>query len=102
MDPSPAYTEFPYQYNPLTEHDSIRLLLLKARHNSGELETDIIHTTISQITQSEDHTYAFTALSYNWGRKTQGRSISVGSGELLIGQNLYDALFHLRQDDADI
>jgi hypothetical protein len=88
-----------FDYDPLADADSIRLLFIQpAPRCDGDLQCNMIHTTLS----TSGH---FTALSYVWGplqTRGQRRTIWVDRKPVLIGPNLYDALFHLRNEEEPI
>ncbi len=89
-----------FEYDPLEDADSIRLLLIQpAPRGDEDLQCSMIHTTLST-------SFDFTALSYVWGTpsqtRDQRRTIWVDRKQVLIGPNLYDALLHLRGEEEPI
>lgn len=111
-----------YQYEPLTEHDSIRLFQLLP---SDDAESDI-HGIITHRTLSKERTHvdsdknyppespdyvcvepyhpsdaysfdgSYTALSYTWGNPEKSCSVSINGKRLAITANLDQALRSLR------
>jgi hypothetical protein len=92
-----------FAYPPLLLDDSIRLVLLcRAPKVEDELHIKLVHATLSTITGSSTDENSYTALSYFWGPQDIRKTVHIGSDFLEIGQNLYDALCHLRQQAKDI
>jgi hypothetical protein len=84
-----------FEYQPMTEPDGIRLLVLHpAELASADLHCDLVHTTLSLCAfDLIDH---YTALSYVWGDANDLRTISVNDRPMGITTNLHSALLHLR------
>ncbi|KEZ39436.1 hypothetical protein SAPIO_CDS10154 [Scedosporium apiospermum] len=91
-----------YNYSPLTDADSIRVMVLYPLQLEGTYERliycDLVQTRLSDVTSDEN---AYTAISYVWGEKRYSNLICVLSEEsyLYIGSNLYSLLKNLRQAD---
>jgi len=91
-----------YQYSPLSQSpdslDRIRLLRLlpantEARHEEAEIRCELFEYPLQS---SNSSTHLYEALSYVWGSPENRRSIRVNGSELLVTENLYAALLHLR------
>lgn len=80
-----------YEYKPLTEADSFRLILLEpASSNTADLKCTLLHTTLSQCDRDIiDH---YTALSYVWGNATQTGQIYVDGCRMVVTVTLEAAL----------
>jgi hypothetical protein len=90
-----------FSYQPLTESDAIRLILLHpAPTVSTELECSIEHVTLSQYGQ--DLINHYTALSYVWGEPMDTKHILVNGCSFHITLNLDSALRHLRDTKSPI
>ncbi|KAK0108160.1 hypothetical protein ONS95_002982 [Cadophora gregata] len=89
-----------YEYQPLLESDSIRVLQL---HPSTDLisspQCDLISTRLCEIKEPE-HSYA--AISYVWGDERDSHTISIGSHPLTVGRNIHSALRQIRRRDRPI
>ena len=89
-----------YEYQPLLEPDSIRVLQL---HPSSDLtaspQCDLIGMRLCDSHQPER---AYTAISYVWGDERDSHTISIGSSELTVGKNIHSALRHIRRRDRPI
>lgn len=91
-----------YQYSALSDPESIRLLTISpSQLISDSLRCEIHHTRLSLCNESLGPArQSYTALSYVWGNADNPiKSISLGSKILLAGDDLYDALRHLRMTD---
>ena len=89
-----------FEYTPLAEADSIRLLLIQPAPRDNQcLVCSMVHATLSTSVN-------FTALSYVWEPALetgfQGRTIWVDLKQVLVGYNLYDALLHLRDERESV
>jgi hypothetical protein len=90
-----------FSYQPLTESDAIRLILLHpAPTVSTELECSIEHVTLSQYGQ--DLINHYTALSYVWGEPMDTKHILLNGSSFHITLNLDSALRHLRDTKSPI
>jgi hypothetical protein len=84
-----------YPYRPLTEPDSIRLLLIQPGTND-EIHCNITHTTLYACRlELFDH---YTALSYVWGDLTNPKLIWVDGIAVSMTSNLHTALCDLRDE----
>ncbi len=86
----PSYSSYqrpPFNYRPLVEHDSIRVILLHpAEDPSAEVECTMEHVTLSEYNNNLiDH---YTALSYVWGDSAEKHEIVV-DGCSFISQPVY-------------
>lgn len=82
----------PFVYEPLRRDiDSIRLLTLLPSSTTSS----VIHCTLSATTFGSKPLY--TALSYTWGPPATTHSIVINSHTVPLRENLYWALFYLRQ-----
>jgi copper chaperone CopZ len=94
----PLYRTPRYEYSPLLDSDSVRLLLLKPAWRHSEIpECEIVQTSLSCCGISRENAHDFTALSYVWGSTAKPKFIWIGDKEFFVGINLYEALTHLRQ-----
>ncbi|APA09178.1 hypothetical protein sscle_04g039480 [Sclerotinia sclerotiorum 1980 UF-70] len=84
-----------YQYKPLNEFDSIRLLVLQP---SVDITTNIHCTLVTTtLTKCEnDIISGYTALSYVWGDARVTKSIYIDNKTFEVTANLDSALRHLR------
>jgi hypothetical protein len=84
-----------FQYRPLTEPDSFRIILLQPSSSlDTPLQCTLLHTTLSQCDRDIiDH---YTALSYVWGNATQRGSIHIDNSLVDITVTLESALCHIR------
>ncbi|KAK7414497.1 hypothetical protein QQX98_006684 [Neonectria punicea] len=79
----------PYQYTPLQEPNSIRILCLSAG-SSRILSAELVETTLGS-------NLAYEAISYAWGSSELSRPLSVQGGKILwITASLYKALRAIR------
>jgi Heterokaryon incompatibility protein (HET) len=85
----------PFKYQPLVEHDGIRVILLHpAGDVAAEVECTMEHATLSEYNKNLiDH---YTALSYVWGDSTEKQEIVVDGSSLYITASLHSALRHIR------
>jgi Heterokaryon incompatibility protein (HET) len=91
-----ALADNQFDYTPLVDIHSIRLLLIQPAPKGNQiLLCSIVHDTLS-------NSINYTALSYVWGQTSgttvQRRTIWIDQKQALIGPNLYDALLHLRDE----
>lgn len=88
-----ATQTFPYE--PITEPDGIRLLILyPAKLETAEICCSLVHTSLSQYKfEVIDH---FTALSYVWGDASIVTSIWIDGAQFQVTVNLHKALLHMR------
>ncbi|KAF8855643.1 HET-domain-containing protein, partial [Acephala macrosclerotiorum] len=86
-----------FQYQPLTEHDSFRLILLQpASSKSQDLHCTLEYTTIAHCDREIiDH---YTALSYIWGDPTKQGRILIDGTSVVITESLDAALRDLRDE----
>ncbi|KAK4099596.1 HET-domain-containing protein [Parathielavia hyrcaniae] len=82
-----------YRYKPLSQDDEIRLLQLEP--GSGD---DHIRFTLHPVRLSNKPLYE--AISYCWGDAGETCEVFCEDGLLLVTNNLYTALRHLRREDA--
>jgi hypothetical protein len=90
-DDKPISTTGIFAYSQLSKDDlEIRLLELLPGSQNDPIECTLSTTTLQNKS-------SFEALSYTWGNPQgpQG-SITVDGVQMLVSQNLFDALFHLR------
>lgn len=87
-----------YQYKPLTEPDSIRLIELQPSSNSAAtIRCSLIHTTLS-TDKLQDIFGHYTALSYVWGCPDKVDTVWIDNVPLKITANLLSALRELRDE----
>ena len=81
----------PFVYSPLDQSvDSIRLLILEPAQDTNAL----ICCRLQHVTFTQKPKYE--ALSYSWGNENVRCNLSINGKDLEVGQNLFDALGHLR------
>jgi hypothetical protein len=86
-----GWEENMFKYKPLdTSVDSIRLLILHgAPSQDSALSCSLYHTNFAESPYYE-------ALSYEWGSPASTKPLQIEGARLLIGENLHEALVHLR------
>lgn len=84
-----------YQYQPLLQPDSIRLINLQPSPDlEAKVRCSIIHTTLSECDHDQiDH---YTALSYVWGDPGQTAKVEIEGCDVNVTINLDSALRHMR------
>jgi len=92
---SGVQTDGRFSYPPLTEDNSIRLILIRpSPFGTANVHCNLVHTTLSQCEHEIlDH---YIALSYVWGDATNVRTIWVDDTQVNVTDNLYFALRDLR------
>jgi hypothetical protein len=86
-----------FQYDALTEPDSIRILLLEpSPETSSQIRCNLVHTTLAICKDNIRDEY--TALSYVWGNPSTSQSILVNGKAFNITTNLFHALRDLRDN----
>ena len=85
-----------FEYRPLKFGDEIRLLKFQCSDGPG-LSCQLQHTRLSHILNSDP----YEALSYAWGTPEKRRSLAIDGEEVLISENLYDALQSLHFDSSN-
>jgi hypothetical protein len=93
-----------YRYRPLKHQDSIRLIILK-ESSTEELRCKVIETRLSDISalsEESNGSIHYVALSYVWGESAATCPILIGDKRHMIGENLRDALLHIRLLDKPI
>jgi len=95
QSPDPFQVTRVFSYQPLTEPDAIRLIVLQpALHDSEKVQCSLIHTTLLHYENDIfDH---YTALSYVWGDPTDFQTILIDGVPFSVTVNLYSALRDLR------
>ncbi|KAF7932020.1 uncharacterized protein EAE97_009041 [Botrytis byssoidea] len=84
-----------YQYKPLIEQDSIRLLILPPSADSAaDVHCTLLTTTLSELENDPFHGY--TALCYVWGDPGKRKVIYVDNKTIGITVNLDSALREIR------
>jgi hypothetical protein len=85
----------PFTYQPLTEPDSIRLLLIQpATSHTTSIKCKLLHTTLSRCNHEIiDH---YTALSYVWGNASHTKTINVDGRSVTVTATLEAAIRDLR------
>jgi hypothetical protein len=83
-----------FKYKPLdTSVDSIRLLILHgAPSQDSALSCSLYHTNFAESPH-------YDALSYEWGSPASTKPLKIEGARLLIGENLHEALVHLREEE---
>ena len=87
-----------YHYHSLSlGPDSIRLLRLMPYENKSTERAGIQCKLFEYNLQDRGkRTHLYEALSYTWGGSDKPRSISINKRNLVVTENLYTALLHLR------
>ncbi|CZR53660.1 uncharacterized protein PAC_03540 [Phialocephala subalpina] len=90
-----------FKYEPITESDGIRLLVLHpAENEAAEIRCSLIITALSKCEYEViDH---YTALSYVWGDASNIKPIEVDGAQVEITANLHDALLYIRDQSRPI
>ena len=80
-----------YSYSPLDGPDTIRLLMIEMADDKipGQIKCRLEHFNISKAP-------SYTALSYVWGNGSHKFRIHLDGQVCDVGQNLFQALWHLR------
>jgi len=81
-----------YWYSPLDGDRTIRLLTLSPGNHNEPISLTITHASLDQQP-------IYEALSYVWGPPLPSYPVRCNDGFLGVGQNLKDALQHLRKPD---
>jgi hypothetical protein len=85
----------PFNYRPLTEPDSFRLILLQpSLSHAAELHCNLLHPTLSEC--DRDIIDQYTALSYVWGDPSNTGCIYIDETPMTITATLQAALRDLR------
>jgi hypothetical protein len=88
-----------YVYSPLGD-DEIRLLVLYPKPSGDSaIGTEAIESRIIHVPRDQPPNYE--ALSYCWGKTNVRHTIQVDGKTLMVGENLFSALNHLRGDQPD-
>ncbi|KAH6855601.1 heterokaryon incompatibility protein-domain-containing protein [Chaetomium sp. MPI-CAGE-AT-0009] len=82
-----------YEYKPLTDRTSIRLLELLPGAPQDDIACSLHESRI------DDCRGSYEALSYVWGDQTKVTSVRIGKGTLTVTENLGAALRALRKPD---
>lgn len=86
-----------YQYTPLAEDDSIRIIELQpSRDKAAMVRCELVHTALCQA--QEDIIDHYTALSYVWDDANDRATIEVGGKTIEVTKSLWTALLHLRDE----
>lgn len=92
MSSSPAYNDCPIDRTTA----QIRLVCLEPGHES---EVTRCSLPLGNLDENECH---YEALSYEWGSENSTNfSITIGEVEVSVRENLYWALWHLREASVD-
>lgn len=84
-----------FQYKPLLERDSLRLLLLQpAPDLISDIRCSLLHTTLADC--ANDIIDQYTAISYVWGEPNPQERVLVDGQPYQITRNLFHALRDLR------
>ncbi|KAF7930514.1 uncharacterized protein EAE98_004914 [Botrytis deweyae] len=89
-----------FQYDDLSETDSIRLLILHPGTLGSPIQSDLIHTTLREC-RCEIHGN-YTALSYVWGDANDTTYIFVDGFQFAVTVNLAAALHDLRDEKRQL
>ena len=82
------------RYEPLEPgHHDFRLLLLRSGIGSSKIQCSLANAPFENGNGGK---IVYWALSYTWGKSTQGRYIYVDDERVGVTDNLYDALLRLR------
>jgi hypothetical protein len=75
----------PFQYSPIQEKNTIRLLLIYPRHPSGPLNCALFQTPLLSIPRYE-------AISYRWGGTGPDQEINVNGHSIMVTPNAFEVL----------
>ncbi|KAF7881807.1 uncharacterized protein EAF02_006495 [Botrytis sinoallii] len=89
-----------FQYDDLSETDSIRLLILHPGTLGSPIQSDLIHTTLRDCRYDIHGNY--TALSYVWGDANDTTYIFVDGFRFAVTVNLAAALHDLRDEKRQL
>jgi Heterokaryon incompatibility protein (HET) len=82
-------------YQPLDPSvDSIRLLKLEPGSGNDQIRCQFVHVAFASKPKYE-------ALSYTWGRSDYPRTIVIDGHKVTLGENLYWALFNIRDQNEE-
>ncbi|KAF1972387.1 HET-domain-containing protein, partial [Bimuria novae-zelandiae CBS 107.79] len=81
-------------YQPLHPDGGIRILILEPGSKDSQICCRLTHTNINDEPE-------YKALSYEWGPVDDQKLITINGEEVSVRQNLWSALWHLRQDLGD-
>ena len=85
-----------YQYLPLEEGFSFRILVLETGQEKEDVRCPLKHTSL------EYPDIQYVALSYTWGDQNDRRLILVDGCSMSITANLFSALYRLRKPNENI
>ncbi|KAI9648736.1 hypothetical protein NHQ30_003376 [Ciborinia camelliae] len=89
-----------YQYSPLTELDSIRLLVLQPSINiTANIDCTLLSTTLTDC--DNDIIGGYTALSYVWGDAREKKVIYIEDKIFEVTANVDSALRHIRDNSRE-
>ncbi|KAF7927449.1 uncharacterized protein EAE97_010124 [Botrytis byssoidea] len=89
-----------FQYDDLSETDSLRLLILHPGTSGSPIQSDLIHTTLRECRCDIHGNY--TALSYVWGDANDTTYIFVDGFRFAVTVNLAAALHDLRDEKRQL
>ncbi|TGO08543.1 hypothetical protein BTUL_0203g00040 [Botrytis tulipae] len=89
-----------FQYDDLSETDSIRLLILRPGTLGSPIQSDLIHTTLREYRCDIHGNYM--ALSYVWGDANDTTYIFVDGFRFAVTVNLAAALHDLRDEKRQL
>jgi hypothetical protein len=81
-------------YQPLHPDGGIRILILEPSLNDSQICCRLIPANLNDEPE-------YKALSYEWGSADHQKIITINGEEFSVRQNLWSALWHLRQDLGD-
>ncbi|EPE30305.1 hypothetical protein GLAREA_13028 [Glarea lozoyensis ATCC 20868] len=84
-----------FEYEPLEDSNSFRLLLLSPGTGDAPLDCTLVEDSRG------GNTFSYEALSYTWGNSIASHHITLNGDLFLITPNLYLALRHLRRADVE-
>ncbi|KAI9640924.1 hypothetical protein NHQ30_010765 [Ciborinia camelliae] len=89
-----------FEYQNLTEADSIRLLIIHPGNPASPMHCSLINTSLMECRM--DIYDGYTALSYVWGDPNARKVVFVNGHPFLVTVNLADALDHLRDSERPL
>jgi Heterokaryon incompatibility protein (HET) len=92
-----------YTYTPLEDSEQIRLLTLNPGARNDQIQCSLSTRDLEYgeewfLGGFVEEGAGYEALSYTWGQSTSRKLISINGATLLVTENLYAALLHLRDE----
>jgi hypothetical protein len=87
-----------YKYTPLQGAQSFRLLRILPISDMSE----DVYCTTEEFDRESDQCPPYAALSYTWGQASFRKPLKLNGQLMVVTENLYEALVHLRRMIPDI